>query len=1092
MTYKITFILCAMFLALFFSPIASAQFESGAVLGTVRDAAQATVADATVTLESIETGVVLKKPSDAYGNYEFFNIRAGTYKLRVDKSGFNPAAAAPFAVTVGSRQRVDLTLQIASTAETITVTGEVKALETETSSRGQVVGAHEIANLPINGRAYADLALLAPGVRRSTLNITPDGGSLRDASFNINGLRSALNNFIIDGLDNNAYGTSNQGFSNQIVQLSPDAIQEFRIDTNNYSAEYGRAAGGVINAAVKSGTNRYHGAAWDYLRNTELNAVGFFKPRENRKPTLIQNQFGATFGGPLRKDKIFFFADYEGYRRVRTALNLSTIPTLDQRNGILGIPVFNPLTGASYPDGIIPNAAITPFARKVLGDLPAPNRAGIANNFELLPRQTDQNDKGDIRYDHYVSEKITGFFRYSHRLANNFEPPAIPGPSGGNSNGNLRVLNYQAAFGATYTKSARTVFEFRMGVSQTEGGKFPVFIGQPPASKAYGITGLPEDPRFAGGLYAQQVGGYSAFGQQGSNPQFQNPFLLNPKGNVTHIFGRHTLKSGLEFQAIDTAIDDFNPKYGTDAYSSRFSIPAGLSSTNNLYNLADFMFGLRNNYQLNNAVIVNYRQRMWFGYVQDDFKVSQKLTLNLGLRYEFATPQYERDNILSNFDPATKRLIRAKDGSLYDRALVNPDRNNFEPRIGIAYSSTSKTVIRSGFGVSHIHFNRLGGENLLAYNLPGIIGIRVDQQPSQGVCTAGQLPQNCFRPTQDGYPPNLLDPAFASTLTTRTNYLPSNTQAGYTMSWHFGVQREIAPKLILDVAYIGNRSNKLIILSDYNEARPNIGSENLSVNDRRPVAGFGQIQIAWPAGFGSYHALQTKLERRFSNGLYLLNTFVWSKAMDNASGHLETSGGDDSRVSYTRRQSYKGPSGYNQPLNNTFTVVYELPFGNGKQLLSTLPFAANLLLGGWNISQTTTANSGLPVNLIYNPVSRQNIGSIGNIRANVIGDPRTPNGGPGNYLNPATVVIPVSNDPYGNSGRNSVTAPGYFSTDFGLHKQFPLPNERVHLEFRAEFFNLFNHTNFLAPDGNRSNSTFGIITSSFPARQGQLALKVIF
>jgi hypothetical protein len=1080
--------------------IANAQFDSATVLGTVRDAAQATVSGATLTLTNAGTAVAVTQESDADGNYQIPNVRPGDYTLTVSKPGFTTAKVSQFTVTVGTRQRVDVTLQVSSVSESVSVTAEAQRLETDTSSRGHAMQSAQIVNLPLNGRAYADLALLAPGVRRSTLNVTPDGGALRDASFNINGMRSSLNNFIVDGVDNNAYGTSNQGFSNQIVQLSPDAVQEFRIETTNFSAEFGRAGGGVINATVKSGTNGFHGAAWDFLRNTQLNAVGFFKPRENRKPTLIQNQFGAAIGGPIKRDKLFFFGDYEGYRRVRTALNLSTLPTLDQRTGNLGVPIYNPLTGVTYANGVIPASDITPFARKVLSELPAPNRAGTANNFESLPRQTDQQDKGDIRIDYYVNQKLNIFGRYSHRLMNNFEPPAIPGPSGGNANGNVRVLNYQVAFGATYVLSPRTVAEARLGVSQTEGGKSPVFIGQPPASSTYGITGLPEDPRFAGGLYAQSVSGYTQFGQQSSNPQFQNPYMINPKFNVTRLQGRHSLKAGFEYQRLDTAIDDFNPKYGQDTYGGRFTVPVGTSSSNNLYNLADFMFGLRSRYNLNNAVIVNYQQRMYFGYLQDDFKVSQKLTLNLGLRYEFATPQWERDGILSNFDPATRTLIAAKkDGSIYERSLVRPDRNNFAPRIGLAYNLTPKTVIRSGYGASFIHFNRLGGENLLAYNLPGIINVGIDQLPSQGACSANQAPLTCFRTTQQGYPSDLLNPALTSTLSSRTNFIPADTRTGYVMNWHFTVQRDLGKGFVMDVAYVGNRANKLVVLSDYNEARFNNPGENATINARRPIAGFGQVQIAAPIGFSTYNALQAKLERRFSNGLLFLNTFVWSKAIDNASGHLETSGGDDSRISWTQRGAYKGVSGYNQPFNNTFTVVWELPYGKGKRFGSSAPYVLDALLGGWNISQTTTANSGLPVNLIYSPVARLQVGTVGNIRANVIGDPILPESQRPIrelYLNRDTVQeVPnntaVAGNPYGNVGRNTVQAPGYFATDLGVHKRFTI-TERFKLEFRSEFFNLFNRTNLLAPDSNRSSASFGLISGTFPPRQAQFALKLLF
>ncbi|MEZ5403067.1 MAG: TonB-dependent receptor [Bryobacteraceae bacterium] len=1062
------------------------QFETATVLGTVKDSTDAVIGGVRVSLENVNTGVSISRETDETGSFEFVNVRIGRYRIVGEKAGFARTQAEEFTVTVNARQRVDLTMSVGQVAETVTVTGSVQALETESSDRGQVVSAQQIVNLPLNGRAYADLALLAPGVRRSAIAVS------RDASFNVNGLRSALNNFVVDGVDNNAYGTSNQGFSNQVVQLSPDAVAEFKVQTNNYSAEFGRAGGAVINASIRSGTNEFHGAAWEYMRNTSLNAVGFFKPRENRKPTLVQNQFGAAFGGPIRRDKMFFFADYEGFRRVTRQLALSTLPTADQRQGILGIPVRNPFTGKEYPNGAIPQSDITPFARKVLSELPAVNRAGTSNNFESLPRRSDVNDKGDIKVDYYPGSALNAFFRYSHRLMNNFEPPAIPGPSGGDANGNVRVLNYQIAGGATWTMDPRSVMEFRIGIGKTEGGKFPVFIGQPPASTAYGIPGLPEDPRFAGGLYSQGVGGYPNFGQQSSNPQFQNPMVINPKINWSRMQGRHSLKAGWEFQAINTEIDDFNPKYGRDTYSSRFSAPN--SSSNNLYNLADFMFGLRNSYSLSNAVIVHLRQRMNFFYIQDDYKLSSRLSLNAGLRYEFATPQWESDNILSNFDPATRSLIPAKDGSIYDRALVNPDRNNFAPRLGLAYTASPKTVIRSAVGVSYVHFNRLGGENLLSYNLPGIFNITVNQQPGQGPCAASQDLASCFVPTQDGYPAALLDPSRASTLTTRTNYTPANTRTAYTTGWHFTVQRELAKDFVLDVAYVGNRSNKLIILSDINESRLNEPGRNLTVDQRRPVQGFGYIQSSFNGGWANYNALQTKLERRFSAGFYLLNSFTYGKAMDNASGHLETQNGDDSRVHFSRMQANKAQSGYNQKLNNTLTVVWDLPFGKGRALGAGWSRPVEGVLGGWRLTQITTAATGAPVNLRYSPVARQQVASAGTYRPNITGEPKTADGEWFNYLNPAAVAVVPSTEsnPFGNAGRNTVTGPGLLQTDLGLHKAFPLPREGWNVEFRAEFFNLFNRTNFGTPEGNRSSNAFGTITSTAPPRQLQFALRLAF
>jgi hypothetical protein len=446
------------------------------VLGSIRDPSQAAVPGARVTLLNPATGVETTADSDAAGNFEFFNVRIGRYLVRSEKTGFAATQSAEFQVVVGARQRVDLEMKVGSTSDTVTVAEAVRALETESSDRGQVIGADKIVNLPLNGRSYADLALLSPGVRPSVLSFTGEGGRPRNASFNVNGLRSSLNNFIIDGVDNNSYGTSNQGFSNQVVQLSPDAVAELKVVTNNYSAEYGRAGGAIINASVRSGTNQFHGAAWEFLRNTKLNSIGFFQPRENKKPPLVQNQFGAALGGPIRKDKLFFFANYEGFRRVTSTFALSSVATLEQRQGLFtdagGRPVAlqSPLTGGLYPNGQIPLSELPAFGRKVLNELPAPNRPGFANNYESLPRATQRDDKGDIKIDYYLSSKLNVFGRYSHREANAVEEASLPTPSGGSSNGFVAEFNRQMVFGGTYALGPTSLLDVRFGASPSKGG----------------------------------------------------------------------------------------------------------------------------------------------------------------------------------------------------------------------------------------------------------------------------------------------------------------------------------------------------------------------------------------------------------------------------------------------------------------------------------------------------------------------------------------------------------------------------------------------------------------------------------------------
>src|SRR5262245_40310404 len=620
------FSICLFGIWVFGASSAFAQFDTATVLGTVRDANSAVMPGVTVTLKNNDTAITAFVQTDGDGNFQFTNVKIGNYRISAEKQGFSTAVAEKVIVTVNARQRVDLTMQTGQVTESVIITDAAQLLETDSSGRGQVVQREQIVNLPLNGRSYANLALLTPGVRESSQNGITTAG--REAAFNVNGLRNTVNNFLLDGVDNNAYGTSNQSFSSQVVQVSPDAVQEFKVQTNTYSAEFGRSAGAVINASYRSGTNQFHGSLWEYHRNTVLNAVGFFKPAGNIKPPLIRNQFGFTFGGPIIKDRTFFFLDYEGFRQISKALVFSAIPTLPQRAGIMSVDVRDPFTGTLYRAGTpIP---MTGFARKVLNDLPAPNAAG-ANNFQQLVPNRAYNDKFNIRLDHRVNQNLNTFVRISQRKVNNFEGPNIPGPSGSNQNGLVGVLNQQLAAGATYVAGKSSVLDFRLGIMRTEAGKKPPLTGGPSMLQLYGITGLPTDPVITGGLTTQTITGLSQLGRQSTNPQFQNPSNVDPRINYSWAWGRHSLKAGYEYLRINTDVQDTNPLMGLDTYSGQFSRPAG-AAANSLYNLADFMFGARSQYELADLLVVNLRQRLHYAYLQDDFRVSPKLTLNLGVR----------------------------------------------------------------------------------------------------------------------------------------------------------------------------------------------------------------------------------------------------------------------------------------------------------------------------------------------------------------------------------------------------------------------------------------------------------------------------
>ncbi len=1080
-------VLCALHLC---GAAAFAQFDSATVLGFISDQSGAAMPGVTVTLTNPATGIATTAVSDERGQYQFLNVRVGTYSLRAELQGFTTAIADRFTVTVNARQRVDLSLSVGGIGETVQVSGAARLLESESSDRGTVISREQIVNLPLNGRAYADLALLSPGVRKSSIS------NSRDASFNVNGLRSALNNFILDGVDNNSYGTSNQGFSNQVVQVSPDAVEEFKVQTNNFSAEFGRAGGAVINATFRSGTNQFRGAAWEFNRNTKLNSTGFFKPSSGVKPEMNRNQFGGVFGGPIIRDRAFFFFNYEGFREVAKQLTFASIPTLALRQGNFGVPIRNPLTGEVYADGVVPQSAMTDFSKRVLAGLPDPTRAGVSNNFDSLPRQESFNDKFDIKFDQKLNAATTTFFRFSHRKVNNFEPSPIPGEISSPANNFVEVLNQQYAGGLTRTLTTNSLLEVRVGVSRTEAGKSALGTGSPNMLEAFGITGLPTDTYFSGGLTQQSVSGWTAWGRQNSNPQFQNPFVVDLRLNYSWIKGAHTLKTGYEYQSINTEVDDVNPKYGLDTYGGQFSRPAGAAANAAVYNLADFMFGARNVYDLVNPFVFDLRQRMHFGYLQDDWKVAPNLTVNMGLRYEFGTPQWEKGNNLTNFDPATRTLLQATDGSIYDRTLVEPDRNNFAPRVGVAYSVTPRTVIRSAYGMSYIHFNRLGGENLLSFNGPHVVPISINQQPSQGLCTANQAPTTCFRTTQQGYPQGLNVPANYNPLNGRVNHIPRDLNTGYVQSWHVTLQRELLSNLLVDVAYIGNKSDDLMILADLNQARPNNPGENTLLQLRRPIQGYQFIQTAFDGGRADYRALQVKVERRWSGSLYLLNSFTWSRARDNASGHLETANGDNSRVNYANIAGEFGLSGYNQPLNNTTSVVWELPFGEGRRFGNAMPPIVEALVGGWRLTAINTMTSGLPVNLTYSPSAQFSVSGAPTYRPNISGDIYAPEGTQdiNNWFNRDNVSVPTDpSQPFGNAPRNVARGPRIWSMDLGLHKGFGLGVGQTRLEVRVEAFNVLNRTNFGAPNGNRSSTDFGTIRSlSTTPRQIQLGARFSF
>jgi hypothetical protein len=963
------FIKLTLLLVCLVAPLLFGQFDTAEVLGTVRDHTGAVVPKADVTLLNQDTGIRVKASTDENGNYNFFNVKVGRYTIAVEAKGFSRFTTADVGVNVNARQRVDATLQVGAMTESIEVTGAAAALQTDSSEHGQVINTQQIVELPLNGRNFSDLALLTTNVHKSP---APD----REGSFNVNGMRSTYNNFLLDGMDNNAYSTSNQGFSNQVAQPSPDAIAEFKVVTSNFSAEYGRVGGAVVNTVMRSGTNQLHGTLYEFLRNKSLNAVGFIKPAGGVKPPLQRNQYGLTIGGPVIKNRIFFFGDYEGFRQIQKGPYFASIPNMNDRAGILPASVVNPSTGVVYPAGT--KVAMIPFAQKVLSELPTvPAGTNRSNNYQqLLLSPRDYTDKYDAKLDGQINDRMNAFLRFSQRKMNQFNSPYLEGPSGGSNAGYVRSLSQAAALGYTWTVTPTSLIEFRMSFTHMLAGKQPPFLGGASMLSIYGIPGLPTSPDLTGGLNTQNITGFTTgiMGRQATNPQFQNPTTWNPKLNYSLIKGRHSLRMGAELHIIHTQVMDINPVYGLDGYAGSFSKPTcaqlGQSATCTVandaatYNLADFMFGLPSQIQLANYLIGNYRQRDYYFYFQDDFHVSNKLSLNLGLRWEFATPRWERDNALSNFSPSTNSMILAKNGGLYDRTLVDPDYRDWAPRIGLAYSINPKTVFRGGYGISYTHLNRLGSADELGINGPQVVIGTINQSiPAGGAVPAG------FITMQAGFPASLDSPASFNPINANLSYIPRDTRWPYVQNWFASLQRELVKHWVLEIGYSGSHGVRLPILADYNQALPNLPGASLGIQPRRPNQSFGAITWVNPSGQTTYNGFSSRLERRFASGLYFLNSFTWSKAMGNSEQGLESPAG------YTLAnpqniydlKAERGPSAYDVKLMNVTSILYQLPFGKGRQFGASWGGPLDAILGGWALNTIHTMNTGLPLNIIYTP-----------------------------------------------------------------------------------------------------------------------------
>jgi len=1071
----------------------SAQQETATITGSVKDQSGAIVPKATVTVTNTQTNISVKTEADDTGFYTIPSLRPGEYSVTAESAGFQKINRTGVTLQVAQVARIDLTLKAGQLTETVEVVAATPLLDTQTSSRGLVIDEKKIVELPLNGRDYNQLALLSPGV----LPGTPRLASVNfKGVLNVNGNRTFNNVFLLDGVDNISYSNSFRGENVQLVQPSIEALQEFKIQTNAYSAEYGRSSGAVVNATIKSGTNIVRGSVYEFLRNDALDANNFFSNALNApKPKRERNQFGAAAGGPLVRNKTFWFGDYEGLRDLEGIPRVRQVPTAAEKAGLFSSAVVDPFaTGrpefARNAQGqwVIPKERWDPVGAAIVALIPDPNVAGTTI-YASTPVTDTRQDQFDVRLDHQYSSNLTLFGRFSFVDTLTFRPAPLPGLGEGSFNdafGSNDNRSQGLALGLTWTASPTLVGEFRFGYARGDYYTYPPNFGRDGAAEI-GLKNVPNDPAIVGGVPKVNIQSFDAVGRHTSTPQFQTPRSWNPRATFSLTRGAHFIKFGGEFLHVQTRINDLNATIGRMNFENRFTNRA----------MGDLLLGLPSQLALTSYTVMDQGQDMKFFFVQDDYRLSPKLTANVGLRYEYANPPVEKDNQFSNFDPTSGTMIFAKDGSTYERALIHPDRNNVAPRIGFAYTPWSKAVVRAGYGIFYNHTVRQGREGLLGFNPPYL----VDNLLQTGVTGAAAIASAAPFQLVNGYPSGLLDPN-ALTPTVARRAQDPNQRTPYIQQYNFGIQYELMSDVVLDVAYVGNKGTKLNGFRNLNQRAVITNPDGSQSAGARPYPALGDIQWMENRVSSTYNSLQARLEKRFSHGLSGMVSYTLGQALTGAVDHISTSGGGagfDTGVFREPQDAYnlaaeRGPSEFDVRHRLVVNYIWEMPFGRDRRYGKDWSRGLDLVLGGWQLTGIHVVQTGLALTATLGGSAVTNLGGERRARPNLIGNPELPEDQRtvARWFNTdAFATFSPAPQAFGNAGIGIMRGPGMANFDFTLAKNFKAGDRRS-FQFRTEFFNAFNHANFGPPNIMRDSSGFGQILTAANARIIQFGLKFYF
>jgi len=1179
------------------------QVDTGAIYGTVKDQSGAVVPGVKVTAASQETGLSVTTTSAADGNFAFTPIKIGTYTLTAEFTGFQKLVQKDVTVQVQQRVAVDLVLHPGMVNQTVEVTGAPPALQTQDASVGQVIGSREVNDLPLNGRNFTFLAQLTAGVTQDQQDTRGLGAS---GSFAANGTRPAQNNYILDGIDDNADLVDFLNGTAYVVRPPVDAIAEFKVQTSDYSAEMGRASGAVLNATIKSGTNQWHGNAWEFVRNDIFDAANFFEnsPSPTKKGEYRQNQFGATIGGPLRKDKTFIFGDYEGTRIRQATPWTATVPTaLESSSGFTNLSelltqggtqtdslgrnfpvgqVFDPATTravycgvadsvtaltAPCPTGtapgtqlpgeflrepfqgnILPANRLDPNAIKLLKLFPAANSSGLFTNYSSDPILRDTVNQFDVRGDQNFSDADQMFARVSFSDV----PELIPGPFTGIADGGAfqdglqTATSINIALSETHSFSPTVVNEARLGFSRIGSSRLQPFANQMGIPAQFGIGGVPQVP-LNGGLGSIIFTGLNTLGSNNYLPSAEYNSTAQFTDNATKVSGKQTLKAGIEFQHLKFAI--FQPPEGRGNWSFNGDFTEVPGYNNGNTGLAQMlltpingtvpgafnMVGGANNVGASNIANTDMGRNYYGLYFQDDWKATSKLTLNLGVRWEYFGQIVENFGAQSNFLPSftsapsqfilTQRRCSTPLSSDFKAAAALDNINiscssvpglghsqytNFSPRIGFAYRISPRLVARGGFGMFYGGFENSVIETYVDFPFQYSLGY-----PALTAAQPVTFANGAIGTLETGLsaivPLTSADAEPAGVSFTGEDY---HMKTPVTNGYNLTLQYEVTPNQTFQLGYVGNSVRHLgsyINPNSPSEILPN----GLNSYAYSPFPDFENgITYSSFASDSYYNSLQANFERRFNYGLTLLANFTWSKCRTDASDVL-----NETSIFYRAPmlphfgiQGDYGLCDFDDPKVVHLSGTYELPAGKGHHFLGNSSKVVDGVLGGWRTNWILTLEDGQPFNVACVNPTPSGFGCDALLTGQSI------TAGPHNvnqWINPAafhdapeaTNIGQTDYSPLGGSP-TQFYGPGFHRFDFSLFKEFRT-TEKTQLEVRAEFFNLTNHPNFSPPGfgGNGvvaapgalnydSPLTFGVINSTRDGqndqREIQFALKFYF